>query len=80
MKETFDKFSEFSGLKLNSSKTEICGIGVKRGVEVALCGMKSVNLVTDSVKMLGIYFSYKEDILKEKIFVTMINRLWRFGE
>ena len=57
LKATFDKFSKYSGLLLNSSKTEICGIGVKRGVEVALCGMKSVNLLTDSVKILGIYFS-----------------------
>ena len=61
---TFGIFSKYSGLQLNASKTEICGIGVKRGVEVALCGMKSVNLVTDSVKILGIYFSYNEEILK----------------
>ena len=44
LKETFDTYSKYSGLRLNALKCEICGIGVKRGVEIALCGMKSVNL------------------------------------
>lgn len=35
---TFDIFSEFSGLKINRSKCEIAGIGVKNGVKVALLG------------------------------------------
>ena len=73
--KTFGIFSKYSGLKLNESKTEICGIGVKRGVEVALCGMKSVNLVTNSVKILGIYFSYNEEIMNEKNFVSVIKKI-----
>ena len=77
LKATFDKFSKYSGLLLNSSKTEICGIGVKRGVDVALCGMKSVNLLTDSVKILGIYFSYNEELLKEKNFISVIKKIER---
>merc|ERR1712015_50922 len=48
--KTFGIFSKYSGLKLNESKTIICGIGVKRGVEVALCEMQSVNLLTESLK------------------------------
>ena len=68
VKGAFDVFSKYSGLRLNESKTEICGIGVKRGVDIALCGMKSVNLLTDSVKVLGVYFSYNEEISKEKNF------------
>ena len=77
VKETFDCFSEYSGLRLNATKTEICGIGSKRGVEVALCGMKSVNLLTDAVKVLGIYFSYNEEILKEKNFINVIKKIER---
>ena len=37
-------FLNFSGLKLNKTKCEIAGIGVLNGVQVALCGMKYVNL------------------------------------
>ena len=72
--KTFGIFSKYSGLRLNESKTEICGIGVKRGVEVALCGMKSVDLVTSSVKIWGIYFSYNEEIMRDKNFVSVIKK------
>ena len=34
--KTFD----FSGLKINKAKYEIAGIGVLKGVKLALCGMK----------------------------------------
>ena len=36
--------SNLSGLKPNKAKCEITGIGVLNGVQVALCGMKCVNL------------------------------------
>ena len=39
-------FSNFSGLKPNKTKCETAGIGVLNGVQVALCGMKCVNLIT----------------------------------
>ena len=36
----FNIMSQFSGLKINKSKCEIAGIGVMKGVKVALwCGM-----------------------------------------
>ena len=75
VKETFDNFSKISGLLLNLSKTKICGIGVKRGVEFALCGMKSINSLNDSVKILGIHFSYNEEILKETNVMNVINKM-----
>ena len=75
VKGAFDVFSKYSGLRLNETKTEICGIGVKRGVDIALCGMKSVNLLTDSVKILGVHFSYNEEISKEKNFINVINKI-----
>ena len=36
--------NSFSGLKPNKEKCEVAGIGVKKGVKVALCGMKNINL------------------------------------
>ena len=54
--KTFDKFSLFSGLKINNAKCEIAGIGVKKGVKMALCGMDCIDLTEDVTKILGIYF------------------------
>ena len=45
--EIFKHFSQFSGLKQNKSKCEIVGIGVLKGVQEALCGMRCVNLYED---------------------------------
>ena len=39
-----DKFSFFLGLKPNKEKSEVVGIGVKYGENVAPCGMKNINL------------------------------------
>ena len=49
----FDTFSRFSGLKLNESKREIASTGALKGVQVALCGMRCIDLVS-IVKILGI--------------------------
>ena len=56
----FDTFSKFSGLKPNKSKCEIAGIGVLKGVQVALCGMRCIDLVSNIVKILAIYYSYND--------------------
>ena len=65
---TFDKFSEFSGLRLNKSKREFAGIGVKNGVQTALLGIKNINLKEDFIQILGVHFSYNDTIYKEKTF------------
>ena len=36
-----DKFSLFSGRKPNKEKCDVAGIDVKKGLQVALCGMKN---------------------------------------
>ena len=54
----FDTFSKFSGLKPNKSKCEIAGIGALKRVQVAICSMRSIDLVSNIVKILGIYYSY----------------------
>ena len=61
-------FSNFSGLKPNKTKCEIAGIGALNGVQVALCGMKCVNLNNKIVKILGVYFSYNKNIQQDKNF------------
>ena len=51
--KTFDKFSDFSA---NKSKCEITGIGVKNGAQVALLGIKCINLNTESIRITGCSF------------------------
>ena len=41
LSEKLKLFSDFSGLKPNTTKCEVAGIGVLKGVQVAVCGMKS---------------------------------------
>ena len=46
----FHKFSLISGLKPNEAKCEIAGIGVLKGVSLALCGMDCNDLTNESWK------------------------------
>ena len=57
-----EHFSIFSGLKPNKSKCEIAGIGVLKGVQMALCDMEHVNLKHNTIKIPGIHFSYKKNL------------------
>ena len=71
----FNIMSQFSGLKINKSKCEVAGIGVMKGVKVALCGVECVNLLTNTIKILGIYFSYNKKLENEKNFLDHITKL-----
>ena len=62
----FDKFSLFSGLKINNVKSETAGVGVKKGVKMALCGMDCIDLTEDVMKILGIYFPYNKKLEQDK--------------
>ena len=66
MVETFDFFPYFSGLKQNLRKSEIVGIGVPKGVQMAVCGMRSIDLNSDTLKVLGTHFSYNKKLKEEK--------------
>ena len=55
--EIFNTFSLFSGLKPNLTKCEIAGIGALKGVQVAVCGMRCIDLCNEAIKILGTYFS-----------------------
>ena len=71
MINSFHIFSCFSGLRPNLSKLEIAGIGVLKRVKVAICGVQSVDLVLDTIKILGTHFSYNKK-LKEEINFCLI--------
>ena len=80
---TFKEFSSFYDLSPNMSKCEIAGIGSLKGVKIAVCGMKNIDLTKDAVKIIGISFSYNKAIQNELNFRTTISKiqavlkLWR---
>ena len=71
----FDTFSIYSGLKPNKSKCKIAGIGVLKGVSMELCGMECIDLTKNSVKILGIHFSYNKKIENEENFIKLIKKI-----
>ena len=64
-----------SGLRPNTRKCEIAGIGTLKGVNVALCGMKYLNLTKETVKILGIHFSYNKKLKHEMNFQSHILKI-----
>ena len=77
MANTFHLFSEFSRLKPNLSKWEITSIGALKGVQVAVCGMRCVDLKNHTLKILGTYFSYNEKLKEERNFYTTVTSIQR---
>ena len=71
-------FLNFSGLKPEKIKFEIVGIGVLDGVQVALCGIKYVNLNNKTVKILDIHFSYNKNLSKIKLFASILSKQKNF--
>ena len=67
----------FSGLKPNLTKSEIAGIGVLKGVQVAVCGMRYIDLNADTLKILGTHFSYNEKLKEEKNFYKIVTDMQR---
>ena len=51
---------------MNADKTEVCGNGSKYGEIQALSEFKAVNLVTDSILILGCHYSYKKELVINK--------------
>ena len=80
MGDTFHFFSDFSGLKPDLSKCEITGIGLLEGVQVAVGGMRFVDLKNETLKILGTHFSYNEKLKEENNFYTTITNIQRVLE
>ena len=82
----FNTFSKFSGLKPNKSKCEIAGIDALKRVQVAICSMRSIDLVSNIVKILGIYYSYNEKLEIQENFkrhfikIKKNSRIWRMRD
>ena len=72
---SLDQFYTFCGLRPNLSKCETAGIGVLKDANVALCGLKSVNLTKESIKNFGVHLSYNEKLQNEINFCTTIKNI-----
>ena len=77
--DTLNIFSNYSDPKPNSEKCEIAGIGVLKGVEWALCGLKSIDLTQASIKILGMHFSYNKILRDENNFTDTVQKLKNFS-
>ena len=80
---TWNQTPSFSDLKPNYSKCEVAGIGVLKGAFWALCGLKLIDLTNNTIKILGLHFSYNEVLRNEKNFsdtiikIENVLRVWR---
>ena len=83
LKDLLHSFSGFSGLRPNFTKCEIAGIGVLKSVNVALWGMKCLDLTKECIKVLGVHISYNRKLQGDKNFCDMVKnisniiKLWR---
>ena len=73
----FQAFSYFSGLKPNFTKSKIAGIGSLKSVQVAVCGIKEIDLRKETLKIVGIHFSYNKQKQNEKNFYETIKDIER---
>ena len=69
---SFTVFSLFLGLKANFSKCEIAGLVSLKGVLEAVCGLKSSNLTTDTIKILGVHFSNNSTLKIQNNFLDTV--------
>ena len=70
------QYLNISGLYPNLEKCKITNIIVLKNVNVALCGIKSVNLVEYYVKILGVYISYNKKIQDNINFWVMVKNYY----
>ena len=73
--DTFKVFSLFSGLNAKFSKCEIAGLGSLKGVLEAVCSLKSINLTTDTIKILGVHFSYNSTLKVQSNFLDTVKSI-----
>ena len=67
MVDTFSFFfSFFSGLKPNLRNSEMVGIGVLKGAQVAIFSMRCIDLNNNTLKILATHFSYNKKLKEEK--------------
>ena len=62
-------------MKINKSKCELGGIGVKNSVLTALPGVKNVFLLDECIRVLGVNFTYNATLFIEKNYVDCIKKI-----
>ena len=75
--KTFQMFSEYSGLRLNTTKCEIAGLGGLKGVKTALCGMVCIDLTKETIKILASIILILNTFKLKKNSMTMLKPLKR---
>ena len=65
-------FKQFSSLMVNFEKSDLCGIHAMKGVEGAFCGVKCLSLLSDSIKILGVHFSYPQSLYNDRNYLTVL--------
>ena len=74
--DTFTVFSLFSGLEANFSKCEIAGLGSLKGVLETICSLKSINLTTNTIKILGVHFSYNSTLKVQNDSLDIVKKVY----
>ena len=64
--DIFFYYSKYSGITPSFSKCEIAGIASLKEVEKADCAINCDNLKVNTIKILGIHFSYNNKFNMEK--------------
>ena len=67
-----NSFFCFLVLRPNLSKCGIAGIDVQKGVKVAVCYIQCVDLVLDTIEILGAQFSYNKKLKEENNFCLIV--------
>ena len=68
-------FWNFTRLKPNRAKCKTGGIDILNGVQVALCGMKCVDLNNKTMKILCVHLSYNKNLEQDKNFCERIVKI-----
>ena len=73
--EMLNQFYIVSGLRPNFSRCEIAGIGSLKDAKVALCGLKSLDLTKESIKILGVHISYNKKLQDDINFCMTVKNI-----
>ena len=73
--EILNQFYMISGLRPNLSKCEIAGISSLKDAKLVLCGLKSLDLTKESIKILGVHISYNKKLQDNINFGTAVENI-----
>ena len=64
-------FKQFSSFE----RSDLCGTGAMKGVEGAFCRVNCLNLLSDSIKILVVHFSYSQSLHNDRNYLTVLKSL-----